>query len=273
MPFLNMEESISLFYTTNGDSSNPPILLIHGWCCDSHDWSWQIPVLTKTHYVIAYDARGHGRSTAPESASFSTQSLASDAASLLKHLGFSKDVLVMGHSQGGVVTSVFSVLHAELTKAVIIIDPPYWNSGEICDASIPTLQNADAHDWALAVYGDQPGGLTAGNVPEWMKQWYFRRVLGTPKHVVAGCVYDFYGKGDEGLGRSEVHARLVSKRACPRLVVYTEDEKAAKERALGMGELDEVIVIGDSPGHWPQSTRSEEFNGLLLNWLEKIKAT
>ena len=113
MPFFETSDSISLFYTTAGDASHPPILLVHGWCADSHDWSWQIPFLSKNHYVIAYDMRGHGKLSAPEDETYDFKHFVQDAAALLRHLKLEKDVIVIGHSVGGITTSLFSILEPE----------------------------------------------------------------------------------------------------------------------------------------------------------------
>jgi pimeloyl-ACP methyl ester carboxylesterase len=49
-----------LFFTDVGAGEN--VLLLHGWTCDSHDWSWQLPVLESRYRVVAVDLRGHGSS-------------------------------------------------------------------------------------------------------------------------------------------------------------------------------------------------------------------
>src|SRR3546814_15435277 len=49
-----------LFYTEAGNGKN--VMLLHGWTCDSHDWSWQLPALESKYRVVAVDLRGHGRS-------------------------------------------------------------------------------------------------------------------------------------------------------------------------------------------------------------------
>src|SRR5690606_34760467 len=42
-----------LFFTDTGNG--PDVMLIHGWTCDSHDWSWQLPVFESKYRVIAPD--------------------------------------------------------------------------------------------------------------------------------------------------------------------------------------------------------------------------
>ena len=56
---------VRLFFTDEGEG-DPPILMVHGFSCDGHDWMWQIPHFAARHRVIVVDLRGHGRSSVPE---------------------------------------------------------------------------------------------------------------------------------------------------------------------------------------------------------------
>ena len=39
---------VRLFFTDEGEG-DPPILMVHGFSCDGHDWMWQIP--TSRHAI------------------------------------------------------------------------------------------------------------------------------------------------------------------------------------------------------------------------------
>lgn len=265
MPFFQTEDSISLFYTTSGDVSNPPILLVHGWCADSHDWSWQIPFLSKDHYVVAYDMRGHGKSSALEDATYDFRHFVKDAAALLRHLKLEKNVIVIGHSVGGITTSVFAALEPSFVKAFVIVDPPAWQPSEVSQALTDALPGiTDMNAWALGIYET----LAQGDVPAWLKTWWFRRVEGMPQQVIRQTIAGMNKEG--GLARMEEHVALASQRKAPRLAVYIDQEKLEMERGLGVGPLDEFATI-EGVGHWPHQVKSEEFNGILGRWLEKIE--
>ena len=49
-----------LFTTEVGAGKD--VMFLHGWTCDSHDWSWQLPLFESKYRVVAADLRGHGRS-------------------------------------------------------------------------------------------------------------------------------------------------------------------------------------------------------------------
>ena len=88
MPFVSVGE-VDLFYTDDG-AGDPPLLFVHGYSCDSHDWSWQLPHFVDRHRVIAVDNRGHGRSSVPETG-YDHLDFAGDLANFLDDLGCGPD--------------------------------------------------------------------------------------------------------------------------------------------------------------------------------------
>src|SRR5438270_11163706 len=105
MPFADLSE-VRLFYTDDA-AGDPPVLFVHGYSCDSHDWTWQLPYFTERHRVVAVDIRGHGRSSAP-AAGYTPTRFAADIAELLEQLG-TGPVVAIGHSLGGVIVSALAV--------------------------------------------------------------------------------------------------------------------------------------------------------------------
>src|SRR6201995_5345869 len=97
---------VRLFYTDEG-KGDPPMLFVHGFSGDSHDWMWQLPHFTRSHRVIAVDLRGHGRSSAPPEG-YETNIFARDVATLLRRLDIGP-VIAVGHSMGCNVVSALAV--------------------------------------------------------------------------------------------------------------------------------------------------------------------
>jgi len=65
-----MAESVSvagirLVYDTAG-AGDPPMIFIHGWCCDRSFFAPQLAHFAAGHAVAAMDLRGHGDSGRPE---------------------------------------------------------------------------------------------------------------------------------------------------------------------------------------------------------------
>ena len=53
---------VDLYYETSGTGF--PLVLAHGYCTSINLWQHQMPLLAQRYRVIAYDARGHGLSSA-----------------------------------------------------------------------------------------------------------------------------------------------------------------------------------------------------------------
>ena len=70
--------NLTLHIAEDGDSSAPPILLLHGITSSVDTWEWLVPTLAERFRVLRLDFRGHGRSDrAPEA--YTTSGYVSDA--------------------------------------------------------------------------------------------------------------------------------------------------------------------------------------------------
>jgi NTE family protein len=87
--------------------SGPAIVLVHGLLEDSLTWRKVIPVLARSHTVIAPDLLGHGESDAPLHADYSLEGHAGTLRDLLEILGHHR-VAIVGHSLGGGIAMSFA---------------------------------------------------------------------------------------------------------------------------------------------------------------------
>lgn len=85
-----------------GPPDGYPVVLAHGITCAIPVWAHQIVDLATDHRVIAYDARGHGRSGAPKRrACYGLNHLASDLDAVLDAtVGPQERAVIVGHSMG-----------------------------------------------------------------------------------------------------------------------------------------------------------------------------
>jgi pimeloyl-ACP methyl ester carboxylesterase len=107
---------IDLYYEEHGEGD--PLLLIMGWGGNAATWKPQLPGLAERFRVIAFDNRGVGRSSAPETA-YSTPQMAADALGLLDALDVPK-AHVFGISLGGMVAQELAVRHPERVDALML---------------------------------------------------------------------------------------------------------------------------------------------------------
>src|SRR3712207_692755 len=94
-------DRVTLFYKEKG-AGKPPILLVHGWCCDHSYFAPQFGhFANRGHRVVAVDLRGHGRNDKPRQR-YAMQAFADDLAWICDRVELEKPVVV-GHSMGGIV--------------------------------------------------------------------------------------------------------------------------------------------------------------------------
>ena len=215
--------------------------------------------------VIALDHRGHGRSSAPLD-SYAPEVLADDSADLLKHLDLER-VIIFAHSMGCTVAGALAVRHPNAVRALVLADPDpaHLRTGDMLGQLIASMEGEDSPARIGAYFAAR---LYSPDTPAWMKTWHRRRALGTPAHVVTGCIHGMYGH-EKAIGRKEVAEEYLKDRVAPRLAVFRAEENTAVEHKLPLGKFGEIAVLGDA-GHWAHQQKSEEFNEIVVGWLKKV---
>jgi pimeloyl-ACP methyl ester carboxylesterase len=91
---------VRLAYDLAG-AGDPPMVFVHGWCCDRSYFAPQITHFSASHAVAAVDLRGHGESDrpAPGPGTYDIAVLAQDVLAVAAAAGLGQPVLV-GHSLG-----------------------------------------------------------------------------------------------------------------------------------------------------------------------------
>src|SRR5262249_44683000 len=96
--FIEAGEGTSLFYCDWGRGK--PVVFVTGWAVSSEMWEYQMAYLSGQGLrCIAYDRRGHGRSSQPGHG-YDYDTLADDLATVIAQLDL-REVTLVGHSMGG----------------------------------------------------------------------------------------------------------------------------------------------------------------------------
>jgi len=119
MPYV-VRDDVRLYYEQEG-SGDPPLLFVHGWCCDHTSFQPQYDHFRADHLVTSLDLRGCGASDRPEDG-YEIPNLADDVAWLCRDLGISGPIVV-GHSLGGMIAVELAARHPAVTLAVVAVDP------------------------------------------------------------------------------------------------------------------------------------------------------
>ncbi|GAA2021422.1 alpha/beta hydrolase [Terrabacter terrae] len=80
----------------------PTVVLTHGYCLSLRCWVYQRRALKAAGYrVVSWDQRGHGRSGRGEKDSYTIERLGEDLHQVLQQLVPEGDIVLVGHSMGG----------------------------------------------------------------------------------------------------------------------------------------------------------------------------
>lgn len=124
MPYMDLSDGVRMWYEIQGPENGKNVMLFHGWGSSIAFWSEQIPLLIDMGYrVIAFDARGHGKSDKPRQG-YNLDRLRQDFIEFQQELNLD-EWAVVGHSAGGGVAQITYYDYPQQTKALILIDTSY----------------------------------------------------------------------------------------------------------------------------------------------------
>lgn len=267
MPFLHSRD-LDLFYTDDGPAAGLPVLLVHGWACDSHDWSFQIPALAETHRVIAVDLRGHGSSTY-RGEEITLRAFVADLLGLLEQLDVERAVIV-GHSMGAVIASIVAARHPERTAALVVIDPPYAFGAGDAAANLDFAARIGPGN-ATRLAAERLRGAEGPATPAALITYHQRRIESVDPRVLAAAVHDVHGSLDSVVNSPQTE-QLVARRRSPVLAASTSEEGAAWERARFSSETS-VALAFEGAGRWLHQERPAEFNRALLDFIGTLSSS
>jgi non-heme chloroperoxidase len=135
--YVQTADSVSLFYRDWG--AGKPLLFLSGWTLNSLMWAYQMETLSNDGLrCIAYDRRGHGRSSDP-GRGYDFDTLADDLGCVIEALGLDGVTLVAHSFSSGEVVRYLSRHGSTRVAGVAFVAP----------AAIPFLLKTD----------DNPGGV------------------------------------------------------------------------------------------------------------------
>lgn len=179
-------ENANIYCETYG--AGPPVLVLHGGLGYLEDMSSQIRVLARSHFVIAVDSRGHGRSTGA-SGPLSYALMSDDMVKVLDALKISR-ADVVGWSDGGIIGLDLAMRHPERVRKVVAISANYNPDGLGYTPSVAPIPRIALRYRLLAPYPAQWPTLYRNVVTMWATQpQYTLNDLGqikAPTLIVAG---------------------------------------------------------------------------------------
>lgn len=121
---LKGDPKLAYYESAGGIAGEPPIVLLHGATFRAEDWENVFPRLATRYRVIAYDARGHGKSG--RATDYGIGALAADLLRVID--GVAKaPVVAIGHSMGGSTALVAAAERPDAFRGLVLEDPVIGN--------------------------------------------------------------------------------------------------------------------------------------------------
>jgi pimeloyl-ACP methyl ester carboxylesterase len=149
---LKGDPKLAYYDSAGGAPGEPPIVLLHGATFRSEDWENIFPRLATRYRVIAYDARGHGKSG--RAASYAIDALADDLLRVIETVA-GGPAIVIGHSLGGATALVAAAKRPDAIRALVVEEP--------------VVDNWD-RDWRAQYYKDVRVALDQSGEPSTFKR-------------------------------------------------------------------------------------------------------
>ena len=244
----------------HADNGEPTLVFIHGAYIASSEWQPQLEALNGKSYLLV-DLRGHGQSER-KGYPYSVAKFADDLLQLIEHLEL-KNVILCGHSLGGMVAQQLAVQHPNLVTKLVLVDTSYGVRSTrleafLTDITLPMFNLAPVA-WQTRLFAGQTGKHSAG------AKRYVQAEIGkhaanlTNYREVWKAVTQFDGyKHLEDIG-------------CPTLIMVGGLNKQTHRQARMMAQRipKSSLVFIDDAGHMLNWDNPGQFNRVLLEFIEK----
>jgi non-heme chloroperoxidase len=273
MSTIKMKDGTEIYYKDWG--TGQPIVFSHGWPLTADDWDAQMLFFGQQGYrVIAYDRRGHGRSSQTWDGN-EMDTYSDDLAALFEKLDL-KAAIMVGHSTGGGEVARYLGRHGtgRVAKAVLIgAVPPLMLKTEKNPGGLPISVFDDLRaalaanraqfykDTTLPFYGyNRPGAKISEGVRE---HWWLQGMMGGVK-AHYDCIKAFSETDfTEDLKKIDI----------PVLVMHGDDDQIVPIGAAGLmsAKILKNATLKVYPGfpHGMCTTNADQINADLLAFLKE----
>jgi pimeloyl-ACP methyl ester carboxylesterase len=243
----------SVAYRHAGEGS--PLVLLHGFLCDSRCWRTQLAGLSDRFRVVAWDAPGAGSSSDPPD-SFSITDWAQCLAGFLDVVGIER-AQVLALSWGGILAQEFYRLYPDRVLALVLCDTYAGWKG-----SLPEPACEERLERCMLESSLPPEDFVARWVPEFFTQGASHDL----KEEMSALVSDFHPLGFRLMAKSSADTDttdLLPNIEVPTLVLWGDDDRRspmniAEQLRDAIPEA-ELAVIANA-GQVSNMEQPEEFN-------------
>jgi pimeloyl-ACP methyl ester carboxylesterase len=275
---LKGDPKLAYYDSAGGAAGEPPLILLHGATFRAEDWENIFPRLATRYRVIAYDARGHGKSG--RAASYAIGEFADDLLRVIDAVA-GGPAIVIGHSLGAATALVAAARPPTAIRALVLEEP--------------VVDNWD-RDWRVQYYKDVRAALdktaelsafkrAVASLPLPVRGPRGERTVGEVRGFYAADRLATYYKDVDplfveqfGHTKPDGHALVVT--AVPTMPTLLLAAHAADGSALKEGEAEALVkqwpdaqlVKFPGVGHRIHGLRPEPFLEALEPFLRRVRA-
>ena len=238
-----------------GSGQGRPLVLLHGFLCDSRCWRSQLDGLSDQFRVLAWDAPGAGSSSDPPE-TFTTADYADRLAGFLDGVGVVQ-ADVLGLSWGGILAQEFYRLYPERVRSLILAGTYAGWKG-----SLPEPVWRDRLETCLR----DSSGLPSSVVARLMPGMFTEGVSDNVRLELSAIMSEFHPVGFRVMSRSsaEMDTReILSRLSVPTLLLWgDEDRRSPMHIAQQMHAAipSSELAIIPKAGHVSNMEQPEAFN-------------
>lgn len=241
-----------------------PMLLIHGLGSCTEDWRPQIAHFSHAYRVIAFDLRGHGRSSKPRGA-YSIDRFARDTEALMEALKIGPSHVV-GISLGGMVAFQLAVNAPQRVKTLTIVNSGPAVPAETFKQRIPLyIRLAYLHLLGLPRMARMlVKRLFPKPEQEDLRRAFVARLSGNDKRCYLASLKAIFDRWSVAAHLKEIR--------CPTLVIAADQDYspvAVKEAYVAAMPDARLVVVPDSHHALPME-KPREFNQALEDFLTPL---
>ena len=242
-------------------AGNQTIILVHGWTCDSSSWDAQVPVLAKKYRVVTIDLPGHGNSDSPKDGKFTMDLFARAVEAVRAEADPDRAVdrvVLVGHSMGAPVIRQYARRYPAHVAGLVAVDGPLDMRGFGGNNFTPPPMTGPE---GLKAREGMIRGMFTPQTPELVQKHVLKMMLAAPEATAAGAMLSIL---DPTLRTDDVTPM-------PALAVMagTSPPTNVVETRKVLPAFEATQVAGT--GHFVMMEKPEEFNRLLMAFLDKVK--
>lgn len=229
------DDGETLHLAAAGEGS--PIVILHGWTSNHHEWAPFVLPLSEHHRLIRCDARGHGNHALVAPARPSVQRMARDLRNLLDHFHL-VDATLVGHSMGAL--TIWEYVRQFGTAGL----------GRLCliDQSPRLLTDTD---WPLGIYGDFDAQRNLAFLAE-LEEDFAEAVMRLAAYGLNARAREKYAENARGWQR--IREELRRQRPAPLIDIWKSLAAADYRDVLGKIDVPTLLIFGDQSNFYSLAT-------------------